>query len=84
MIVNAKHRNRQEILRGFGLRIRELRKSLGLSQEALAMEAGFSRSYYSEIELGKRNISLLNMHKLAKCLHVSLKTLMEFDSTGCD
>jgi len=77
-------RNRHEILKGFGLHIRDLRKSLGLSQEALAIEAGFSRSYYSEIELGKRNISILNMCKLAKCLHVSLKTLMDFDSTGCD
>jgi transcriptional regulator with XRE-family HTH domain len=84
MIMDAKPTNRQEILREFGLHVRDLRKSLGLSQEALATEAGFSRSYYSEIELGKRNISILNMCKLAKCLHVSLKTLVDFDSIGCD
>ena len=76
--------NRHRILKRFGLHIRYIRKSRGLSQEALAMEAGFSRSYYSEIELGKRNISILNMCKLAKCLGVSLKTLVDFDSTGCD
>lgn len=82
--MDTKSKNRHEILKRFGLHIRGLRKSRGLSQEALAMEAGFSRSYYSEIELGKRNISILNMYKLAKCLHVSLKTLMDFDSIGCD
>ena len=77
-------RNRHRILKRFGLHIRDIRKLRGLSQEALAMEAGFSRSYYSEIELGKRNISILNMCRLAKCLDVSLKTLVDFDSTKCD
>ena len=76
--------NRHRILKRFGSHIRDIRKSRGLSQEALAMEADFSRSYYSEIELGKRNISILNMCKLAKCLDVSLKTLVDFESTGCD
>lgn len=76
--------NRADILKAFGLHVRDLRRSRGFSQEALAIEAGFSRSYYSEIELGRRNISIVNMCKLARALQVSLRTLSDFDSGGCD
>ena len=75
---------RQQILEKFGARLRNLRNERGLSQEALAAEAGFSRSYYSELELGKRNISLLNMCKLAKCFRISLKELIDLDLPGCE
>jgi len=82
--MNAKPNARQEILKQFGERLRFLRNERGLSQEALAAEAGFSRSYYSEIELGKRNISLLNLCKLAKCFHISLRELADLDLPECD
>ena len=68
-----------KILKQFGERLRILRVERGFTQEALAAAANFSRSYYNEIETGKRNISLLNLSKLAKCLEVSLSELLEID-----
>ena len=84
MTVNADPRYRLATLKRFGLHIRHLRESQGLSQEVLAAEAGFSRSYYSEVELGKRNVSIVNMCRLAKALGVSLKILTDFENGGCD
>lgn len=54
----------------FGLRLRELRLRKGLSQEALAGEAGLDRTYVSSCERGKRNISLENIYRLAEALSV--------------
>jgi len=82
--MSIEEEDRSGVLRQFGLRVHHLRKLRGLSQEALAMEAGFSRSYYSEIELGKRNVSIVNMCRLAKALGVSLKILTDFENGGCD
>ncbi|MFO7651465.1 MAG: helix-turn-helix transcriptional regulator [bacterium] len=56
------------VLVRFGRRIRELRKKKGLSQEALALEAGLDRSYIGGVERGERNISLVNIEKLARAL----------------
>jgi transcriptional regulator with XRE-family HTH domain len=67
-------RNPKEI---FGLRLRELRLSRGMSQETLAHEAGFDRTYISSCERGKRNISLENIHRLAVALGVPPATLLE-------
>lgn len=61
----------------FGLRLRELRKSKGISQEKLALESGVARSYVGEVERGKRNIALLNIYKLAETLGVKPSTLLE-------
>lgn len=67
-----------EFLVLFGKRVRQLRKAKGMTQEIVATKAGFKRSYYGEIETGKRNISLLNLYKLASSLDVSLSTLFDF------
>lgn len=48
--------NEDEILKQFGDFLRTIRKQSGFSQEDLAEKAGFSRSYYTEIETGKRNV----------------------------
>ena len=61
-----------------GLRIKELRGELGVSQEALAYSIGMSRTYFAEVETGKRNISIENIDRIASGLKVSLKTF--FDS----
>ena len=44
-----------------GNRIRELRKTLGISQEKLAEIAGIDRTYLASVENGKRNISIVNL-----------------------
>jgi transcriptional regulator with XRE-family HTH domain len=65
-----------------GQAIRAQREQLGLSQEKLAEQCDFDRTYISMLERGKRNPSLLNLLKLAKGLQTSVSTLTEvFDGT---
>ncbi len=71
--------SREDILKQFGQSLRTGRAKRGLSQEALAEIAGFSRSYYTEIESGKRNISLVNLFILADCLSMKPSELLKFD-----
>lgn len=61
----------------FGLRIIELRKRKGWSQEKLALESELARSYVGGIERGRRNLALLNIYKLAKTLGVKPSALLE-------
>lgn len=68
-----------ELLQRFGGHLRTLRAERNLTQEELAAQAGFSRSYYNEIETGKRNISLLNLQKLARCFDISLSDLVDLE-----
>lgn len=69
--------NRQEsqIQKHFGERVRELRKQKGLSQEDLALACDLDRTYIGGVERGERNISLVNIHKLANALGVSPREL---------
>jgi transcriptional regulator with XRE-family HTH domain len=53
-----------------GKRIRELRLKTGISQEALADEAGLHRTYMGSVERGERNMSLENIVRIAKALRV--------------
>lgn len=62
-----------DILTEFGSVIRELRLERQISQEALADICGLHRTYVSDIELGKRNISLENIEKIANALGVSIE-----------
>lgn len=58
-----------------GNRIRELRKETGLSQEKFAAKIGMDRTYFASVELGKRNISIVNLEKIAVGLDISLAEL---------
>lgn len=58
-----------------GSRIRELRKETGLSQEKFAAKIGMDRTYFASVELGKRNISIVNLEKIADGLDISLAEL---------
>lgn len=58
-----------------GDRIRELRKETGLSQEKFAAKIGMDRTYYASVELGKRNISVINLEKIAQGLGMSLSDM---------
>ena len=57
----------------FGERLREIRTKKGVSQEALAEQAGLHRTYVSSIERGERNISIVNIAKLAEALGVPIR-----------
>ena len=61
-----------------GKRTRELRNRLGISQEELAEMAGLDRTYITSVECGRRNISIVNVEKLAKALNVSLPLFFDF------
>lgn len=66
----------------FGNRLAALRKELGWSQEKLALDSGVARSYLSGVERGRRNISLLNIVRLATTLDYPAKELLNFNSTS--
>ncbi len=61
----------------FGNRLRELRLQSGLSQEQLAELADLHRNYVGGVERGERNVSLLNIVKLAHGLKVKPSKLIE-------
>lgn len=65
------------IQQAFGKRIRELRKATGLSQEKFAAKVGIDRTYYASVEAGKRNISIMNIKKIADGFGVSLSELFK-------
>jgi len=64
-----------EIQKHFGERVRELRNQKGLSQESLALACDLDRSYIGGVERGERNISLINIYKIAEALGVKAKEL---------
>jgi len=61
---------RDEILRLFGERLRELRTERNLSQERLAELAGLDRNYIGQIERAERNVALVNIIRIAKALEI--------------
>ena len=60
-----------------GNRIRKLRNQMGLSQEKFAQKIGMDRTYFASVELGKRNISIVNIEKIANGLEISLSELFD-------
>lgn len=58
-----------------GQRIKELRIKTGDSQEKFALKINMDRTYYASVESGKRNISIINIKKIADGLGVSLSDL---------
>ena len=67
----------QQIKKSFGMKVRIMREQKGFSQEGLALVCGLDRTYVGGVERGERNISLINIHKIATALGVSPKELME-------
>lgn len=65
------------IQKAFGLRIQALRKELGLSQEKFSLRIDMDRTYYASVEAGKRNISLVNIKKIADGFGISVSQLFE-------
>jgi transcriptional regulator with XRE-family HTH domain len=61
----------------FGLRLREIRLKSQLSQEKFASLVGIDRTYVASIELGKRNVSLSMLEKIATALNLTISDLVE-------
>lgn len=64
------------IQKDLGIAIQQLRRQRGLSQERLALDANVDRRYMSDIENGKRNISLDIMERIAKQLGIVVSELL--------
>lgn len=69
---------RELILQKFGENLKRLRENKGLTQEVVAYNSGLSRSYYTEVELGRRNPSLINLTKLADALQITVSELLNY------
>lgn len=69
--------NERKVKKRFGERIRQIRKNNGLSQEALALACGLDRTYIGGVERGERNISLINIYKIASALGIGAKVLFD-------
>jgi len=69
---------KSELLVRFGKKVRETRKKKGLSQEELACKADLHRTYIGMIERAEKNITLLNIEKIAIALDVSIGYLLDF------
>ena len=63
--------------RKFGLVIKKMREETGLSQEKFALSIGMDRTYYASVELGRRNISLQNIYKIACGFEVPVSNIFQ-------
>ena len=66
----------EPLLIQLGERVRKLRKRKGWTQVVMAEKVGIDRSFLADVERGKRNISLMNLHLIALGLDVSLSRLL--------
>lgn len=64
-----------KILTTFGETLRSLRSEKGISQEKLAELTGLHRTYISDIERGERNVSLVNIIRIADGLEIQISSL---------
>lgn len=69
-MVNSYTKDEQTYLVQVGNRIREIRIQIGLSQEKLSFACNLDRTYIGSVERGERNISVINLNKIA----IALKT----------
>lgn len=65
----------EEILNRFGYAVRRIRQDRHISQERLADRCGLHRTYISDVELGKRNVSLENIEKMAHAFDMTMAEL---------
>lgn len=61
----------------FGVRVRQIRQSMNISQEKFALKINMDRTYYASVESGKRNISLDNIYKIANGFDLTLEELFK-------
>lgn len=67
---------KRNILIQFGNKVKQIRKQKGLSQEELSFKANLHRTYIGMIERAEKNITLINIQKIAEALEVEIKELL--------
>ncbi len=70
---------KKEILFKFGNKVREERLKRNLSQEEFAVKIGVHRTYIGMIERAEKNITLINIEKIANSLGITLSDLFKFN-----
>ncbi len=60
-----------------GIKVRETRQKIGLSQEELGFKSNLHRTYIGSIERGEQNVSIDNIHKISKALKISPTELLK-------
>ena len=73
----GKRRARPDVRERFGFALKVRREGLGLTQEEFAERATSHRTYVSDIERRTRNVSLVNIERVAAALAVSLSEQVE-------
>jgi len=68
---------KHNILKQFGSNVKNQRKTKGWSQEQLAAKAGLHRTYIGSIERSERNVSLINIKRIAKALDIKVEVLIK-------
>lgn len=62
-----------------GVRIRNIRKSQGVSQQILAYEVDMEKTNISRIEAGRTNVTIKNLYKIAQALGVTMKDIVDIE-----
>ncbi len=70
-------RAKGDIRERFGFAVKDRREALGLTQEEFAERAGIHRTYLSDIERGTRNVSLVNIERVAQGLSMKMSELFQ-------
>lgn len=74
--------SKHEILNLFGANVRKFRRLLNISQEELAQKADLHRTYIGMIERAEKNITLVNIEKIANALEVKIEELLKLRDNG--
>jgi len=72
--------SKHEILNLFGENVRKYRRLLNISQEELAHKANLHRTYIGMIERAEKNITLVNIEKIANALEVKIEDLLRISN----
>jgi len=67
-----------DLSKAFGIALRKLRISKGLTQEQLGFESELRRTFISSLELGEKKPSLTTIYQLAKALDIPMSKLMKY------
>ncbi len=70
-------RAKADIRERFGFAVKDRREAAGLTQEEFAERAGIHRTYLSDIERGTRNVSLVNIERVAQGLSMEISELFQ-------